>query len=130
MSDAKALLSEIEAGLEGVTPGPWSVGDRFITAQDGPISDLDYWYVGHRVDDDPANLDLSVINRNAAHVARCDPDTMRAIIAYVRELEAENTQFREALCLCVLYERFTETGTGKAIIAKARAALEPSHDNG
>lgn len=76
------LLNEILAGLDGVTPGPWENidGTGIIRSEH------------HDGRHDVARSDLMWgLNRsgsNAAHIARCDPDTMRSILTELQQLRA------------------------------------------
>lgn len=72
-------LDEIEAGLEGVTPGPWEL--------DGG-AEISAWNVNNeivmRIFDEGGHSAA-----DAAHIARLDPDTVSALIARVRKAEAD-----------------------------------------
>jgi hypothetical protein len=88
MTDITAKLDAIEAGLEGVTPGPWSWGQR--------------WYTGHKIGAlmgewpvlDLGGAGVSVIN--AAHIASLYPDTVRELVRLAR-IGAETEARRAAL---------------------------------
>lgn len=102
-------IAEIEAGCEGVTPGPWMVQDsnswrrigRRYEGQDGgvlcPIKQND----GHP--DLCAGRGQDTY-KNLRHIANCDPDTIRAMAKEIREsrarlrrTEAELAKAREVL---------------------------------
>lgn len=117
---AKHLLDQIERGLDGVTDGPWLEDGRhvFIDTREqvccgrgvevgcpeggsmleccgNPDFEGDYFAIAE-----------GIVN-NIPHIARCSPDTMREIIAYVRETEARATAaeatvtaLQEALSKC------------------------------
>lgn len=76
------LISEIEAGLEGVTPGPWDVA-----INDVPRKEVEYAVVttGGWFDIAPG------INNeaDAHHIARCSPNNIAALIARIREQDKE-----------------------------------------
>jgi hypothetical protein len=82
MTLSEERLREMLAGLEGVTPGPWVKE----TEQDEE-EDLPAFYVSSTV---TTSCNLTVVARmgeasaaartDAAHIARCDPDTMREIL--------------------------------------------------
>lgn len=93
-----AEIAELREGLEGVTPGPW---------QTGRLGDID---LSHVVDFGapprapfmimrPASAygvchaDDSSSPKNAAHVARCSPDFISALLA---RLDAQESALREA----------------------------------
>ncbi|ANK73769.1 hypothetical protein FA04_14755 [Ensifer adhaerens] len=87
---AKHLLSEIVAGLDGVTEGPWVAsgvtsvigGTRFMFINKEPLGEL----VRICLPDRPIKGFGSTV-RDQKHIARCDPDSLRAIAAYVGRLE-------------------------------------------
>lgn len=75
----KARLDEMLVGMEGVTPGPWDVktqedwdaGFSFFGGPNGAFT--------FPVDGEPLDI---------AHIARCDPDTIRSIITELLELRS------------------------------------------
>jgi len=69
------------AGLEGVTPGPWSqaYGAVKSTAHDGE----------HKVASSDLMWGLNRDQKNAAHIARFDPDTMRLILTELQSLRSQ-----------------------------------------
>ena len=97
--EGKAILDAIVAGLDGVTPGPWRFHPHYKISGGGygKIADsptphrylgstiMAVGYKGAEVDD----YWLSIKDTNAAHIARCDPDSIRSIAAYVAELERQ-----------------------------------------
>jgi hypothetical protein len=109
MTDITRKLDEIEAGLEGVTPGPWLSGtsgffQRHVLAPGGVntytgpvwgaiatcelLNEADGEGRAWRAAGKPAI--------NAAHIARCDPDTMRELVRLAR-IGAETEARRAAL---------------------------------
>lgn len=78
-------IAAIRAGLDGVPKGPWGVEDGAnsyffemrIASADGGIA----------LADDAA----------ASHIARLDPETVRAILDALDEAQKENARLREAL---------------------------------
>ena len=62
-------LAAVEAGLEGVTPGPWG--------WDGS--------------------EVGVTKKDASHIANCDPDTIASLIARLEAAEADVDQLRVSL---------------------------------
>lgn len=100
---AKAALADIVAGLDRVTPGPWQyqngcswtrVGAPHSSFSDGSVLAPTIARDGHP--------DLTCgpgqnLEKNLQHIARCDPDTMSAIAAYVADLEAENERLLRSL---------------------------------
>lgn len=82
-------LAALEAGLEGVTPGPWHLAGPALR------DDLSSWLL-HGT---PEGM-LAIIREenqgrhygkaNAAHISRCDPDTIRRLILRLRAAENDN----------------------------------------
>lgn len=95
------IIDQIEHGLEGVSPGPWAcvevktqVGRAFRIGAGEMIEKGKGACIIY--DDYPCDPD-NQRSRNAAHIARCNPDNMWAIIDAYRQTEAENTRLRAAL---------------------------------
>lgn len=88
---AREALAEIEAGLEGVTPGPWKwrndINHREYNLSPGIL-------ITGETDGTPWG-DL-IDKANAAHIARCDPDTLASIIALVKAMDEELADLRAA----------------------------------
>lgn len=88
-------IAAIRDGTEGVTPGPWQalrsdpaegVNCHWIKAQPSPALrgfSKEIAYVGGTYYADGPDV------RDAAHIARCDPDTIRAFATEVLEIRAE-----------------------------------------
>lgn len=72
---SNALIDEMLAGLEGVTPGLWHEGDKwvFVSPRSGRGGDA--------LEDILRNEEGP---HNVAHIARCDPDTIRALLLELR----------------------------------------------
>jgi len=74
----------------GTTPGPWSVRYDYVVQaksfDEGRLVPIAQPY-GLRVDG-------SDLFANAAHIAACDPDTIRALLAERDALNAENERLR------------------------------------
>lgn len=91
-----AVIREMLAGLEGVTPGPWAVYDgcswRRIGTVTGRYDDCAVLYPTIASDGHP---DLSSRSgdreANLAHLARCDPDTMRQVLTLALEALTRRT---------------------------------------
>ena len=102
-------VAAIRNGCEGVTPGPWV----FAEENAGLMSDHGYVLLHGKPGAGgwEQNLFISVgcsynaakalgsgaPEANAAHIARCDPDTIRAITSELLEARAEIERMREAL---------------------------------
>jgi len=69
-------LEEILAGLEGVTPGPWTYGAQYLCRKAGPSEQ--YERLASCL---PGQFDGIAWNVNAAHIARLDPATVRSIVS-------------------------------------------------
>lgn len=102
--DGKKKLEELVAGLDGVTPGPWSPfiddsGDEWtgwpLSISADSITDKTVVRPGgfypYRWDTKTSQHEAVA---NAAHIARCDPDTIRSISDAYKALEAENERLR------------------------------------
>lgn len=83
-------LGEMLAGLEGVTPGPWfTTGSPWFQSGDGVMAGSPDPHAGFLIADcddgfnprdEYEGYPLGDADRDAAHIARCDPDTMRSIL--------------------------------------------------
>lgn len=106
---AKHLLDQIVRGLDGVTAGPWVVKETTVNG---------IGYGGHWLEVADENQDICISGSGGAksytqrvvdtqqhddneanlrHFARCDPDAIREIAAYVRDLEERLAKAAEAL---------------------------------
>lgn len=100
------LIAEIEAGLEGVTPGPWEQAaplDKVCTGYrdaSGTMLPSNYGVTGHSKTvakcAGQSWMDDGEEIRNAAHIARCHPGNIAALIARIRQAEAERDEERSA----------------------------------
>jgi hypothetical protein len=110
---AKHLLSEIVAGLDGVTPGEWRRvalgGSSTVLSKSRPprndtmaasygYRDEEYCLAHTFLDDDNSpRMDFVCFGHaDAAHIARLSPDRIRAIAAYVEQLEKALEPFAKA----------------------------------
>lgn len=93
------LIAEIERGLEGVTPGPWFIYDGCSWRRIGTSQTNDCAVLAPTVAID-GHPDLTSRNgdlyRNLGHIARCSPDNIAALIARMRQAEAERDEERSA----------------------------------
>ena len=88
------LIAEIKAGLKGVTPGPW-LASKSDTAKGCPSVVADGGPMGcAQVAIFPSEFVARV--SNAAHVARCSPDNLAAVLLRLEVAEKENQALREA----------------------------------
>ena len=94
--DARQLLADITAGLDGVTPGPWHLGhlgtDSICQCRgivnEGYAGGIATICVGNRKPISNGGNDCPPPEEaasNMRHIARCDPDTMQAIADLVAE---------------------------------------------
>lgn len=91
-------LTAMLAGLEGVTPGPWEPvfnGERGanVIAPEPDLALATVWPYMRTYGPLPAN-------ETAAHIARCDPDTMRSILTELsaRRATADVTEDQIEVC--------------------------------
>lgn len=83
-------LAEMLAGLEGVTPGPWTEHEKGIHPNP---------YVCGSPTETECGVDKFVVayvvglnsDKNKRHIARCDPDTMRALITELQSFHSNAT---------------------------------------
>lgn len=87
MIDVREALKEIVEKLDGVTAGPWiqSGVRQNINANCIMVGPENFLIVAVPCG---ANDHASAL-RDARHIARCDPDTMRAIAQLVKELDRQ-----------------------------------------
>jgi hypothetical protein len=96
ISDDK--LNEILAGTEGVTPGPWvSEGSRSAEEPDAGCA-----VIASNADHEVSNPSRGMVLwangfraecvNNAAHVARLDPDTVKAIVTELLALRHQSSE--------------------------------------
>lgn len=97
-------LREMLAGTEGVTPGPWrwdsgdlrAGNDDFIICPqnvmggDAPKTWADFLGSYGEHSEDAAQF-------NAAHIAACDPDTIRSVLTELLSLREVSAKMAEAL---------------------------------
>jgi hypothetical protein len=101
VSDAE--LNEMLAGLEGVTPGPYDVWAEPTPTKDAAIDELAYQvmqsepfaeavYLLNAGGKCPATTGCGPSSEaNAAHFARCDPDTIRYLVTQELSRRAANS---------------------------------------
>lgn len=107
--DGKKKLEELVAGLDGVTPGPWS---PFIDDSSGEWTGWPLSINADRITDKtvvrpggfyPYSWDAKTSQHeavaNANHLARCDPDTIRSISDAFKAMEDENEWLRNILAI-------------------------------
>lgn len=82
---AKHLLSEIVAGLDGAYEGPWEI-EEFQSSDARPLG-LIVSHHGTIIAEIRGYLDSCGNRENADHIIKCSPDRVRAIAAYVEQLE-------------------------------------------
>lgn len=89
-TEGAAILKEMVDGLKGVTEGPWiKSGTQFQISEKcaaaGPQYGMLFFSPLGKTDKEAACAILDM-----KHIARCCPDNISAISAYVEALEAEN----------------------------------------
>lgn len=92
MSATDKLIEELLTGLEGVTPGPWTWGMKYVCRRE----DSKYTRLFGTPNDEQA-LEGSQWETDAAHIARCSPDNIRALLDTITSLKEENERLRAAL---------------------------------
>ncbi len=79
VDEPPAILEEIEAGMERVTPGPWIARDNVTPNIVGPlgayVATTMFYYTP-----------IDRLNANTAHIARLSPDNVRLILDYIAAL--------------------------------------------
>ena len=101
-------IEKMLAWLDGVTPGPWGEGDKWVFA--APRSGEPH----HALENILGNAEAQA---NAAHIARCDPDTMRSILTELQSLRTLSPAHGEAVAyidrgvLAELGKHLDATGT-------------------
>ena len=75
-------LEELKAGLKGVTPGPWCQGLKCVGA------------IRSTRNGEPVAVATIFAPKDAAHIARCDPDTIAALIDRMEKAERERDVWR------------------------------------
>lgn len=94
--DGKAILAELVSGLKNVPEGPWRNGGFMFDSEHvvdfGPPPHSPFMLIKGIAYSDSGNS--SAIGN---HVRRTYPAAIRAIAAYVSELEAENERLRGGL---------------------------------
>jgi hypothetical protein len=100
MPDIEKVEAELRAGLDGVTPGPWKPfvmnGVRAVMKDD---RELIKW-TGFDASDYP-----EAAAKNARHIARCDPDTIRLLLDELSRYREAEKRYREALEAATELER-------------------------
>lgn len=112
-------IAAIRDGTEGATPGPWVLSER---SRHNQSIDGGAWFEFCRVvvrmegdpDDAPAGL------ANAAHIARCDPDTIHALATEVLESRAEIARLTKERdeAIAALGEWARKAGAAEARVAE------------
>jgi hypothetical protein len=121
MTDLTAKIAELEAGCEGVPPGPWHVKDygpkRMLEIYS---SDMDAGDDGRPLDRGERICDMADTeneSETAAHIARCDPQTILELIAAWRAEKARADEAANLLPLempgCKIELKECELGHGR-----------------
>lgn len=127
-----AEIEALRAGLEGVTPGPWkwwtSNSWRRLKRDDRGITQSVLEPFVNRSDRHP---DLDGSEEDMAHIARCDPDRIRALLNRLDASERQVKALREAVFTSVAAMKIASALPGvsneydfEPAIAKCRAALQ------
>lgn len=87
---ATELIGELRAGLEGVTPGPWSWGMRYVCRMVGAHYEKLFQTPNGRTVEEGTQWET-----DAAHIARCSPDNIRILLDHIDTSEATLASLRE-----------------------------------
>jgi len=125
--DALRLAAEMRAGLEGVTPGPWSA--TALTTGIGANQDADGWETVAAIPCPRSPWGSArhrQWQRDAAHIARCDPSNIRLLLDTIDTLRRERDSITEAFNVGLNRAIATDATVErlKAEIARKDAALE------
>lgn len=111
------IIADLRAGLEGVTPGPWKSAGGYLTVRDpdkGSFTHTIYHLdeMGQRDRTAPFQAVPLSREQDAAHIARCSPDNIAAILnalseatSRVETLEAVIEQLHGPLNIAALTAR-------------------------
>jgi hypothetical protein len=119
MTNINALIAEMRAGMQGVTPGPWAYEPHGDTGQYGVgvivPPDIDAAQLsGYQ--DDPENIVSESVAvdvdgpLNAAHIARCSPCNISALLDEIERLRADNTRLQTAVNSIASQKKYAEHG--------------------
>jgi hypothetical protein len=111
-TDINALVAEMRAGLEGVSPGPWRVDEQKHPYKDGTNShkeqrivttwehpqlkacvDVTRLAIGIGLEGQPPIPMVRISSFDAAHIARCHPANISALLDEIERLRAERDTF-------------------------------------
>lgn len=98
MDDIPALIKRLEAGLEGVTPGPWySEGTAvfFDTRKLACCGKGTFECCGNPDIDGDYGPVAETSETGARHIANCDPDTIRTLLSALQAQAAEIERLRK-----------------------------------
>ena len=91
---AGEIAEKLRAGLEGVTPGPWAV-QKWRKEYAGSVLKIDFVYVKGTDPNDTTFVSFEEsahdddFECNAAHIANCDPDSIRILLDALKAALAE-----------------------------------------
>jgi hypothetical protein len=97
-------IAELKAGLDGVTPGPWEFpgtrigGDASVISGERLIASVHPRRFRAPFAEDNAERDA-----NAAHIARCSPLRIRALLACLEAAERQVKELRTSINGCQWY---------------------------
>jgi len=110
-------LDDLESKAKAATPGPWNV---FVCDDGKQWTGWPLCISATRTSQDEANA-------NAAHIASANPETMLALIALIRRLQAENEASRQNTSW-MFAEKLAELSRLRAEKVKLVEALKPLVD--
>lgn len=115
MTDRPDIIDELKAGLPGVTPGPWD----FEPSTRAPAS---VWAGKHG-----CVADLIAEDADGYHIARCSPDNIAALLAYIETVEAERDARPTDNDMADMAMRFRAVNVDEAL-SKMGVSLETLQD--
>lgn len=83
----KAIMADLLNGLDGVTDGPWWV--------DIDKTSIDYKEHHIHSEEEAIAFATTRYTWDAAYIARCSPDNIRAMAEYVAEIKAERDEWAD-----------------------------------
>ena len=120
-------LAEMERLADAATPGPWTLDDDGSTVHHDGALIADVYQASDfgclDPEDDPEGYANAVREgeANAAHIASCSPDRIKALIAEVRRLRAEVERMRPVVEAAAVFVDVSGNGVVAAIAALDKA---------
>lgn len=103
MTDLAKLRAELRAGLNDVTPGPWQASPQKGRPRHGVQAQV----FRYHADDDTSILAVDMTETEAeatataAHIARCSPENIRALLDALDAAERERDEAKRIIAECI-----------------------------